>query len=98
MAERAGIVLTAKHNPLAWLLYFTKLTVSLDGNTQKLGWGTNTIPAEPGPHSLNISFGYMGKQRGAASTELHVPVGDTVAVTYKMPSSMFSAGKITVNS
>jgi hypothetical protein len=98
MAEQTGIVLTAKHNPLAWLLYFTKLSVSLDGNAQKLGWGTNTILAEPGPHNLHVSFGYMGQQRGAASTDLHVPDGGTVAVNYKMPSWMFSAGKITVNS
>lgn len=98
MTDGSGIVLTAKHNPLAWLLYFTKLTVTVDGTAQKLAWGTSTIPAEPGLHQLDISFGYLGRQRGPASIEVNVPPTGSVALTYKMPSWMFAAGRLTVTS
>lgn len=98
MADGSGIVLTTRHNPMAWMLNFTKLTVAVDGNPQKMSWGTVTIPAAPGRHRLDISFGYLGQQRGAASTEVDVPPEGAVAVTYRMPSWMFAAGRITVES
>ncbi len=90
-----GIALTAKHNPLAWLLYFTKLTVNVDGEPQIHKWGSTFVPAQPGSHRLEVSFGYLGRPRGNASTTVIVPDGGVVALTYRMPSWMFSPGKLT---
>jgi hypothetical protein len=94
--QQSGIQLTATHNPLAWLLYLTKLTVKLDGVAQTQKWGSTFIPAAPGNHQLEISFRYLGSQRGLASEAVMVPDGGTVAVRYKMPSWMFAKGKLTV--
>lgn len=96
MVEGSGIELTAKHNPLAWLLYFTKLTVVVDGQPERRSWGTNVIQAEPGLHHLEISFGYLGRQRGAAAADVNVPEASTVKVSYKMPSWMFAPGRLTI--
>ena len=59
-----GIELSARHIRLDWLLNFTKLTVSVDGKAQVLPWGTHVIPAAAGTHTLDVSYGYLGKQRG----------------------------------
>jgi hypothetical protein len=96
MVEGSGIEVTAKHNPLAWLLYFTKLTVTVDGQPERLSWGTHVMQAEPGLHRLEISFGYLGRQRGAAAADVTVPESGAVKVQYKMPSWMFAAGRLTV--
>ena len=96
MDTGTGIQLTAKHNPLAWLLFFTKLTVTVDGDAQTHKWGSTFIPAAPGTHEVAITFGYMGRPRGNATTSVTVPESGVVALTYKMPSSMFASGKLTV--
>lgn len=96
MVDGSGIELTATHNPLAWLLYFTKLTVTVDGSQQRLPWGTNTILTEPGTHRIDVSFGYLGRQRGAASIEVPVPAGGKAKIRYKMPSWMSAPGRITI--
>ncbi len=95
MVTDSGIELTAKHNPLAWLLNFTKLTVVIDGVAQTHKWGSIFVPAQPGTHQLEISFGYLGRPRGNASTTVTVPEGGRVAVTYTMGSWMLAPGKLT---
>ena len=98
MATGPGIELTAKHNPLAWMLYFTKLTVAVDGDEQTHKWGSTFISLPPGPHDVAISFRYMGSHRGKATATVTVPDGANATVTYKMPSWMFAPGKLTVAS
>jgi hypothetical protein len=88
------IELDAKHNPLAWLLYFTKLTVAVDGQAQQLGWGRRQIQVAPGAHTVEISFGYMGRQRGPASINVHVGDQGVTRLRYSMPSWMFAAGRL----
>ena len=92
-----GIEIVAKHNPLAWLFYFTKLDIAVDGQHRKSAWGKNVISAKPGHHRVEISFGYLGRQRGAASAEVTVPQVGAVRVNYKMPSWMFAPGRLTVS-
>ena len=89
------IQLEARHNPLAWLLYFTKLRVVVDGTANTLPWGRSAIPVTPGSHTLDVSFGYMGSQRGPASITVSVAEGETVRLSYRMPSWMFAKGRLT---
>lgn len=91
-----GIELTAKHSPLAWLLYFTKLTVSVDGNAQVLNWGTHSFDTSPGTHKLEVSFGYLGKQRGPAALDVPVTDGQLTRVSYSAPWLMTAPGKMRI--
>lgn len=90
----ATIELNAKHNPLAWLLYFTKVRVAVDGQTGEGGWGRRTIQVAPGSHTVDISFGYMGQQRGAASITVQVAEDEPAQLLYSMPSWMFAPGRL----
>ena len=89
-----GIELTARHTPLAWLLYFTKLTVSVDGNPQVLPWGTQLLPTAAGAHRLEVSYGYLGKQRGPAALDVPVSEGSLTRVRYSTPPWIFAKGKL----
>ena len=91
-----GIELSASHTPLAWLLYFTKLTVSVDGTAQKLPWGSHVLPATPGSHRLEVSYGYLGKQRGPASIDVPVADGGLTNVSYSTPPWMFAKGTLRI--
>lgn len=89
------IQLEARHNPLAWLLYFTKLRVVVDGTANRLPWGRSDIPVSAGAHTVEVSFGDMGSQRGPASITVPVAEGETVRLSYRMPSWMFAKGRLT---
>jgi hypothetical protein len=91
-----GIELSAKHTPLAWLLYFTKLTVSIDGKAQVLTWGTHVIPTTASPHKMEVSYGYLGKQRGPAALDVPVVDGQVTRVSYTTPPWMFAKGKLNI--
>lgn len=92
-----GIELTARHNPFAWMLSFTKLTVAVDGAAQIYPWGTTFIPVQPGNHQVEVSFRYFGSPRGPASAAVTVPDGGVARLTYRMASWMFAAGKLEVS-
>jgi hypothetical protein len=92
----ATIELTARHNPLAWLLYFTKLTVSVDGQPSTFRWGRSEIPVMPGTHTVDVSFRYMGAQRGPASISVPVAEGTPARLRYTMPPWMYAKGRLEV--
>ena len=92
-----GIELSARHIRLDWLLNFTKLTVSIDGKAQVLAWGTHVIPAAAGTHTLDVSYGYLGKQRGPATLDVPVVDGQVTRVSYSTPPWwMFAKGKMSI--
>ena len=92
-----GIELTARHIRLDWLLHFTKLTVSIDGMAQVFVWGTHVIPAAAGTHTLDVSYGYLGKQRGQATLDVPVVDGRVTRVSYSTPPWwMFAKGKMSI--
>jgi hypothetical protein len=91
-----GIRLTAQHSPMAWLLYFTKLTVSIDGNAQTLGWGTHVFPTSAGIHELQVTCGYLGSPRWPATLKVPVTEGQETRVSYSTPPWMFAQGKMSI--
>ena len=90
----ATIQLEAKHSPLAWLLYLTKLQVAIDGQPATLAWGNHTFPVPPGSHAVSVSFGYLGKQRGVATSTVMADESRPAQLRYRAPIFMFSAGKM----
>ncbi len=90
----AQLELTAKHSPLAWLLYFTKLRVVIDGDEHVRPWGKQVFELPPGSHTVEISFGYLGSQRGPATTTVEVSDHSPARLRYRMPPWMFAAGRL----
>lgn len=91
----ATIELNARHNPLAWLLYFTKLRVAVDGQPSTSAWGRQKLSVTPGTHLVEISFGYIFAQRGQAATTLTATDDQPARLGYMVPSWMFAKGRIT---
>jgi hypothetical protein len=84
---------------LSFILFFFSPTVVVDGNAQKVKWGEQFFPTGPGEHSVTIFFKYLFiKEAGRASTNVSVPQGQTVRITYRAPWIVFMPGKIKTDS
>ena len=82
---------------MAWLLYLTKLTIEVDGTPQRGSWGERTISVPPGPHEVRVYFKYIAKARCCeAAATVNTADGQTVAMEYRSPIMMTSAGRLTV--
>lgn len=90
------VQVVTKHSPLAFILYATKITLTVDGQSSKVPWGEQTVTLEPGRHQIDISFRYIGSDRGKASVAVDVTDGSQSRVTYKAPWLVTMAGKIHV--
>jgi hypothetical protein len=94
----ATLVVQARHNPLAWILYFTKLTVEVDGDAHVGRWGERTVSISPGPHDVKVFFKYLMKARaGEAAISVVASEGTAVPISYKAPNLMTSPGRIESN-
>jgi hypothetical protein len=94
---QATLLVTAKHNPLAWILYFCKLSVEVDGDAQPGKWGQRPVSVAPGPHDVKVYFKYLMKARcGEAAVNVVATDGHTVAIEYKAPKLMTNPGRIAV--
>ena len=95
----ATVHIMGKHNPLAWILFFTKLSVEVDGTAEVGKWGSRNLSVSPGPHEIKVYFKYLTKARcGEAAVNVTAPEGGTVSLSYKAPKLMTSPGKIEVTS
>ncbi|MDQ6910461.1 MAG: DUF2510 domain-containing protein [Actinomycetota bacterium] len=80
---------------LAFLLYFFKTRVVIDGQLYELPWGKNTFPVHPGRHRVRVSFKYLiPSDAGANEIDVDVPPGQTVQVRYRAPWLVFLKGKL----
>ena len=96
MAEQVTIQVNARHSPLAWLLYLTKITIEVDGAPQKGSWGDRTVSVAPGQHNVAVYFKYLTKARCCeASMTVDAAEGQTVALDYRTPVLMTAPGKLT---
>ncbi|HEY7947435.1 MAG TPA: hypothetical protein VID75_07155 [Acidimicrobiales bacterium] len=96
---QATLLVNATHNPLAWLLYFTKLIVEVDGDAQPGPWGERSVFVTPGPHDVRIYFKYLMKARtGEAAVSVAASEASPVSVRYKAPRLMTNAGRIETTS
>ena len=94
----ATVRVKTKHSPLAFLLYMTKVTISVDGDDRQVRWGEEVLSLEPGSHEIGISFRYLGRDTGKATVSLDLADSSTTTVAYKAPFLATSAGKVTVES
>jgi hypothetical protein len=91
-----GIEIIGRHNPLAWLLYFTKLTIEVDGQPQQGPWRRQRfIAVPPGEHTVKVFFKYLAKARCCeAGTVVQVAPGHVTGLEYRAPQLMTSPGKL----
>ncbi len=92
----ATVRVTTKHSPLAFLLYMTKITISVDGEARRVPWGEEVLSLEPGRHEIGVSFRYLGKDAGKAAVTVDLADDEASTIRYKAPFVVTSAGKVTV--
>ena len=94
-----GIRVTTKFFPLAFLLFFCKTIVTIDGAAaQVLPWGSHLFTVPPGTHEVSVSFRYFffgtyGENRITA--EVHA--GQVTPVRYRAPLVVFMRGPMAVD-
>jgi hypothetical protein len=91
----SAIALTTKFMPLAFLFYFVKPNISVDGYPVAAEWGRTVIPVPPGQHRVDVYTPYfLPPKVGPADTTVNVPPGQTVELEYRSPLIAFSRGSL----
>jgi hypothetical protein len=93
-----GIVVNTQFFPLAWVLFFVKPKIAVDGQeTQASGWGRTHLPARPGQHHVHVHVPYfLPPKMGPADATVFVRPGQLTELEYKAPMWAFSAGSLGV--
>jgi hypothetical protein len=93
-----GIVVNTQFFPLAWVLFFVKPKIAVDGQeTQASGWGRTHLPARPGQHHVHVHVPYfLPPKMGPADATVDVRPGQLTELEYKAPMWAFSAGSLGV--
>ncbi|HZQ31473.1 MAG TPA: hypothetical protein VFB19_07040 [Mycobacterium sp.] len=91
-----GIAITTGFFPLAWLFYFIKPKIYVDGHElPPMNWGRTVVPARPGQHHVHVYTPYFLPQRlGPADSAVEVTPGRVVELEYKAPMWSFSPGSL----
>ena len=84
--------------PLAWVLFFVKPKIALDGQEIPVsGWGRTHLPARPGQHHVHVHVPYfLPPKLGPADATADVRPGLVAELEYKAPLWAFSAGSLGV--
>jgi hypothetical protein len=93
-----GIAVDTQFFPLAWLLYFFKPKIAIDGHeTAVTAWGRTVLPARPGRHHVHVHVPYfLPSKLGPADTTADVRPGQVAELEYKAPMWAFSPGSLGV--
>ena len=93
-----GIAVNTQFFPLAWLLFFFKPKISVDGQEMPVsGWGRTQLPARPGQHHVHVHVPYfLPSKLGQADSTADVRPGQVTELEYKAPLWSFSAGSLGV--
>jgi hypothetical protein len=93
-----GIVVNTQFFPLAWVLFFVKPKVLVDGQDIPVsGWGRTHVPARPGRHHVHVHVPYfLPPKMGPADATAEVRPGQPAELEYKAPMWAFSAGSLGV--
>ena len=83
----AAIVVNAGHSPMAFLLYMTKVTITIDGVPESGAWGIRPREVPPGSHAVGVSFRYFGRDCGKAAITVDVADQSTATLRYRSPFS-----------
>jgi hypothetical protein len=91
----AALALTAKFFPLAWIFFFVKPAITVDGYRVASVWGRNLIPLAPGRHQLDVYTPYFLPSRvGPAGLMFDVAPGQTLELEYRSPMLVFLGGSL----
>jgi hypothetical protein len=93
-----GIAVDTQFFPLAWLLFFFKPKIAVDGQeTTVLAWGRTVLPARPGRHHVHVHVPYfLPSKLGPADATADVRPGQVAELEYKAPMWAFSPGSLGV--
>jgi hypothetical protein len=93
-----GIAVKTEFFPLAFMLYFFKPKIIVDGQEMSLngnGWGRTVLPARPGPHHVHVFTPYfLPAQLGPADASVDVRPGQVTELEYRAPVFAFSPGSL----
>jgi hypothetical protein len=91
-----GIAVDTQFFPLAWLLFFFKPKIAVDGQeTTALAWGRTVLPARPGQHHVHVHVPYfLPSKLGPADATADVRPGQVAELEYKAPMWAFSPGSL----
>ena len=94
----AGIMVNTQFFPLAWVLFFVKPKIAVDGQEIPVsGWGRTHLPARPGQHHVHVHVPYfLPPKLGPADATADVRPGQVAELEYKAPLWSFSAGSLGV--
>jgi hypothetical protein len=93
-----GIAVTTHFFPLAWLFFFIKPKIFVDGHeSPPAAWGRTVLPARPGQHQVHVYTPYFLPPRvGPADATADVRAGQVTELEYKAPLWSFSPGSLGV--
>jgi hypothetical protein len=91
-------VVNTQFFPLAWMLFFVKPKIVLDGHEMPApGWGRTHLPARPGQHHVHVHVPYfLPPKLGPADATTDVRPGQVAQLEYKAPVWSFSPGSLGV--
>ena len=91
-----GIAVTTQFFPLAWVFFFVKPKIFVDGHeAPPAPWGRTVVAAGPGQHHVHVFTPYFLPPRlGPADAVVDVPSGQVVELEYKAPLWSFSPGSL----
>ena len=93
----SGLRIIKKFFPLAWILYFLKPNVSINGYAQRSTWGETFHPLPPGSYQVRVSYPYLFiKEASPGDAIVNVGPGQAVTLRYKVPVFVFLKGKLTI--
>jgi len=93
-----GIAVDTQFFPLAFLLFFVKPKIAIDGQeTTVAAWGRTVLPARPGQHQVHVHVPYfLPPKLGPADATADVRPGQVAELEYKAPMFAFSPGSLGV--
>jgi len=93
-----GIAVTTHFFPLAWLFFFIKPKIFIDGHeSPPAAWGRTVLPARSGQHQVHVYTPYFLPSRvGPADATADVRPGQVTELEYKAPLWSFSPGSLGV--
>ena len=94
---QTGVQVRTKFFPFAFLLYFFKPRLCLDGGEPVVvAWGETFIPAPPGRHAVRCFVKYLYlPHMGDSTIDVDVPPGGVASCQWRAPLLIFLAGKWT---
>lgn len=92
----SAIAVTTKFIPLAFILFFFKPKVAINGQElPQQPWGRQVIPVQPGTYRVDVHTPYLLPPKlGPATVDVPVAPGQTVELEYKAPAFAFFPGSL----